>query len=369
MPSTTLSGSDDELRKKFLALTTRVSVAQLLDVPLKQLTYHLYIVNDSKRYTKFTAAKKSGGIREIQAPATALKIIQRKLNQVLQTVYEIRKPVHGFVNDRSVVTNARLHVGARFILNIDLKDFFPSINFGRVQGTFMARPYRIPNEAATVLAQICCFKKCLPQGAPTSPIVSNMVCATLDAQMQKLAQRYNCLYSRYADDITFSTGVKTFPKSLARTIAGHTGTEVVIGAELASALKTSGFEVNPRKTRLQTTSSRQEITGITINEFPNVTRKYLKGIRAMIHAWDKFGLDLAELEFRNQDKKHRNPKTPPPSFKRVLKGKLDFLTMVRGKGDSVCIRLLRDYARLDPAFKFTAPIGPRTSIELAKDAV
>jgi len=365
-----LTGSEEDLRAQFSALTTRRSVAALLDVSLKQLAYHVHVKSASMRYTQFDISKKSGGHRKIQSPVSALKIIQRKLNQVLQAVYEIRRPVHGFVVDRNILTNSRLHLGARFILNIDLRDFFPSINFGRVRGMFMARPYKLSEEVATVLAQICCFGAGLPQGAPTSPIVSNMVCAALDSHLQKLAQRYKCLYSRYADDITFSTRTTTFPKSLARVVSTSTGPEVVIGAELDKLIKDDGFEVNSRKTRLQTRTGLQDVTGITINEFPNVRRRYLKEVRAMIHAWRKFGLDLAELRFQERyDKKHRNPKNPKPNFSRVLKGKLDFITMIRGTGDSVCIRLLRDYAQLEPSFRFTAKVGPKTNVEFAKDAV
>lgn len=368
--SLALSGSDDELRAQFSALTTRRSVATLLDVSLKQLTYHLYIYPEKARYAQFDISKKSGGSRRIDSPISALKIIQRKLNQVLSAVYEIRRPVHGFVIDRNIVTNAKVHLGAKFILNIDLKDFFPSINLGRVRGTFMAHPYNIPADAATALAQICCFKGALPQGAPTSPIVSNMVCAALDGHLLKLAGHYNCLYSRYADDITFSTRTRTFPKSLAREVPTATGPGIAIGTELESIIRDDGFEVNPRKTRIQTRDRRQEVTGITVNQFPNVQRRYLKEVRAMIHAWRKFGLALAESHFHQQyDKKHRNPKDPRPAFKRVLKGKLDYITMVRGKGDSVCIRLLRDYAQLEPHFAFTATVTPKTSITLVKDAV
>jgi RNA-directed DNA polymerase len=348
-----------------------LDIATLLDISLRQLTYHLFVVRDAARYTKFNIAKSSGGVREIRSPATALKLIQKKLNQVLQCVYDPKQAVHGFVPGRSVVSNAKLHVGAKFILNIDLKDFFPAINFGRVRGLFMARPYSLPPEAATVLAQICCFENGLPQGAPTSPIVSNMVCGRMDAHLQKLAQRYNCLYSRYADDITFSTNASTFPKSLARTVTGTAGEETVVGSELEKALNSNGFQINVLKTRLQTRIRRQEVTGITINQFPNVTRQYVNQVRAMLHAWRKFGVNLAELDFRQRYDvvRHRNPKSPPPSFKRVVKGKLDFLTMVRGKDDSVCIRLLREYARLEPTFKFTSTVGTNTSIELAKDAV
>lgn len=368
--TTRLALTDDQLKVGFLALANRTDVAALLDLPLKQLTYHLFTLKGERRYRKFEIKKRSGGVREICAPATALKIIQRKLNQALQAVYEPRNPAHGFVRDRSVVTNAKAHLGARFVLNIDLQDFFPSINFGRVRGMFMAKPYSLPAEAATVLAQICCSENRLPQGAPTSPVISNMVCARLDAEMRRLAERYACQYTRYADDITFSTKKTTFPKSIARTAETATGSETILGGELQKVIDDNGFSVNPLKTRLQTQLKRQAVTGLTINEFVNVSRRYINQVRAMLHAWEKHGLPLAELEFqRRYDKKSRNPSAPSARFKRVLRGKLDFLTMVRGVDDSVCIRFLRWYARLDPQYKFMARVRPDTNPALAKDAV
>ena len=126
--SLTLSASSDKLVKRFFALRTRKDVAELLEIDDSRLVYHLYIVPPSKRYATFDIPKKSGGVRGISAPATALKIIQRKLNQVLQHVYESKAPVHGFVYGKNIVTNAEMHRRKRYVFNVDLKDFFPSIN-------------------------------------------------------------------------------------------------------------------------------------------------------------------------------------------------------------------------------------------------
>ena len=243
--STRLISSPQELATKFRQLKTRSDVAKLLDVSLKQLTYHLFVLKAP--YVTFKVKKASGGEREISSPATALKLIQRKLADVLNSVYTPRQAVHGFVPNRSVVSNAALHVGARFVLNIDLEDFFPSINFGRVRGMFMAEPYKVDPIVATVLAQICCFENVLPQGAPSSPVVSNMICGRLDSQLQKVAKRYNCLYSRYADDLTLSTRTSSFPKSLARQQKTEAGSQIMVGAELEAVITGNGFKVN--KTR------------------------------------------------------------------------------------------------------------------------
>ena len=345
--SLTLSASSDELVKQFFALRTRKDVAELLEIDDSRLVYHLYIVPPSKRYTTFDIPKKSGGVRGISAPATALKIIQRKLNQVLQHVYEFKAPVHGFVYGRNIVTNAEMHRSRKHVFNIDLRNFFPSINFGRVRGMFMAIPYNLNPDVATVLAQICCFDNQLPQGAPTSPIISNMICAKMDSQLRRLAQRHRCIYTRYADDITFSTSMRSFPDALASV---NPAGQMEVGSELRRIIEENGFEINPDKVRLQTRKyCRQEVTGLTVNKFPNVRRKYVRQIRAMLHAWEKFGLEAAEEEFSERwDDKHRDPQKESPSFKQVVKGKIEFLGMVRGKNDYIYLRFCNQLGKLAP---------------------
>jgi RNA-directed DNA polymerase len=136
-----LTDSPESLREKFYSLKQPMDIADLLEVSYPRLVYHIYLVEPEKRYKTFEIPKKSGGIRLISTPITALKIIQTKLNQVLQTVYEIKPSVHGFVMGKNIVTNAQAHTKKRYVLNLDLTDFFPSINFGRVRGMFMATPY------------------------------------------------------------------------------------------------------------------------------------------------------------------------------------------------------------------------------------
>ena len=340
----TLSASEEELRERFFVLRTRRDVAELLEIDESRLIYHLHIAPPSKRYTTFEIPKKSHGVRRISAPVTALKIIQRKLNQVLHVVYQPKAPVHSFVRERSIVSNAKVHKRQRNVLNIDLKDFFPSINFGRVRGMFKAVPYQLPANVATVLAQICCFGNELPQGAPTSPIVSNMICAKMDSQLRRLAQKHRCYYTRYADDITFSTSMPTFPPAL---IEGGPPGQVEIGSELCQIIKDNGFELNPDKIRLRTRQRRQEVTGLTINQFPNVRRQYVRQIRAMLHAWEKHGLEAAEAEFLERyDRKYRSRWKEKPSFEQVVRGKIEFLGMVRGKENEIYRRFRDQFTRL-----------------------
>lgn len=281
-----LNASPDEIRAKFASLKGRHSVADLLEVPYMHLVHILYRSPQRYAYTKFSIPKRSGGVREIAAPANSLKILQAKLNSVLQIVYKSKPAAHGFISGHSIVTNALAHTGKRFVLNLDLEDFFPSIHFGRIRGAFMGQPYNVSAAAATVLAQICSTPDGLPQGAPSSPMVSNLVCARLDGELQRLAKKHRCTYTRYADDISFSTTAPRFPPALAsRKGDGWAPGEVELGRELAEVIEANDFRVNARKTRMQVRECHQEVTGLTVNKFPNVQRRFVRQVRAMLHAW------------------------------------------------------------------------------------
>lgn len=344
-----LTREPEELERLFFSLHTPQDVSDLLEVPYEHLVYILYWGRRRYPYRTFHIRKKSGGLREISAPHPSLQILQSKLNGVLQLAYARKPSAHGFVTGRSILSNAHPHVGRRFVLNVDLENFFPSINFGRVRGMFMAKPYNLHPSVATVLAQICCHEGHLPQGAPTSPIVSNIVCAKLDSELQRLAKTYRCTYTRYADDITFSTTLPKFPRQLATPATGLARGGLILGPELLSVIKSNGFRVNANKQRLQFRDQHQEVTGLTVNRFPNVRRRFVKQVRAMLHAWAKYGLEGAEREFRERyDRPSRRPGAERPSFGRVLRGKLDFLKMVKGEDDPIYRRFRKQLHALDP---------------------
>ena len=352
--STLLLGDCDELKQEFLALKTPRDVARLLEVSYDRLIYHLYQIPENHKYSEFSISKKSDHPRTISAPSTALKLIQRKLSQVLYSVYEPKASVHGFLPARSIVTNAKQHLRKRFVLNIDLNDFFPSIHFGRVRGIFIAPPYNLPKEVATVLAQICCYSNKLPQGAPTSPVVSNMVCARLDSQLRLLAKDFKCTYTRYADDITFSTTLPSFPKEVAYTHTEEDQLKIILGERLISIIQGNSFEINQRKVRLQHKSRHQEVTGLTVNQFPNVRRDYVRKISSMLHAWDKFGLDSVEQRYKEKCSQELEKCSQElgiyakevPLFREVLRGKINFLGMVRGKDNEIYRKYLSWYNKL-----------------------
>lgn len=329
-----------EQKERFLNLKSPEELADLLEVEHKVLVYYLYNLADEDKYFTFSIPKKSGGFREIRSPHPILKELQQKLNEILLNVYVPETPVFSYLKERNIVQNARLHQNQKWVFNLDLKDFFPTIHFGRVRGLFMSEPYSLPDNVSTLLAQLCCFDNQLPQGAPTSPMISNMICARMDRQLLRFAREHHCLYSRYADDITISCPAEAFPEQVVvkNTLGIH------VGKELTEIIAGNGFSINEQKLRMQPWVSKQEVTGLTVNLFPNVSRKYVRQIRAMLYAWQKFGLENAERDFiQKHDDKFRHPDANPPSFKRVLKGKIDFLGLVRGKHNTLYRRFKKKY--------------------------
>lgn len=343
---TSLSTSDTDLLQKFEGLRSLNDVADMLEVPPATLRFHLYVKAPASAYTVFHIPKRSGGIREIAAPCTPLKILQQKLAHVLLLAYRPKPVVHSYLPTRSIVSNARVHQGKNLVMNIDLEDFFPSITFPRVRGMLIGRPYFLPSGPATVLAQICCFGGRLPQGAPTSPIVSNMLCAQMDAQLTQLAKRSRCYYTRYADDITFSTNLFHFPSVVMQLDLDGAPS---VGEEIAQIVQDNGFALNLGKFKVRQNKQRQEVTGLTTNQFPNVRRTYVRRVRGMLHAWRKYGLNQAQSAFWQQhDRKARNPWHPHPDFRQVVLGRIAYIGMVKGKDDAVYQNLLERFRDLAP---------------------
>lgn len=339
--------TDNEIIAKFHLLKTPADAADLLEVDHKKLNFLIFRKNRTTNYRSFKLKKRSGGERIISAPAPALKLLQQKLNYVLRLVYKPKASAHGFIHDKSIVTNCHVHVGKKHVFNIDLKDYFPSINFGRVRGMFMATPYNLPDRVATVIAQICCHNNQLPQGAPTSPIISNMICAKLDSQLSRLAWQSRCAYTRYADDITLSTQINEFPRPLAILQQNEKGYFATAGNGLKNIIHSNGFVINENKIRIQSKTKRQEVTGLTVNKFPNVSRDYVRQVRAMLHAWGKYGLEKAQEEYHSRYcKRQTKPHQRPPSFQKVVQGKINFLRMVKGESDLIYRKFANKYCTL-----------------------
>ncbi len=191
------------------------ALAEFVDLPLSKLNWWAWAFPVEKRYRCFKIAKRNGSPRYIDAPIAPIKQIQRKLATSLAASYRAPAHVHGFTHARSPLTNAAVHVGQRWVFAIDIEDFFPSITAARVRGLFLSFPFGYPDEVATTLARVCCHRDALPQGAPSSPIISNYICRGMDRQLAKLAIGHGCYYSRYADDLVFSTDRSLFPTGVA----------------------------------------------------------------------------------------------------------------------------------------------------------
>jgi len=274
-------------------ITTKPELAALLGVKAQTLTHILYRLKPATQYTPFTIPKKNGGTRTILAPSDKLKSLQSNLSiLLLDCIDEINKTntkkytykhalSHGFVRECSIMTNAVMHLNKNNLLNIDLKNFFDSFNFGRVRGFFIKNNhFKLDPHIATVIAQIACYDNKLPQGSPCSPVITNLVTHSLDIKLASLASRHSCIYSRYADDITFSTRKSVFPRQIMRQENG----EFITGKKLKNEIKRAGFEINEQKTRIQFKDSRQDVTGLTVNTKPNVKKEYWRTVKSQCHS-------------------------------------------------------------------------------------
>lgn len=302
---------------KLRLTSTKPGFANVLGVNAVFLTRCLYVNKPENQYHQFTIDKKNGGKRTINAPSEELKGLQRRLSGLLlDCVDEINakkfpasqlaKPKsrkknepdyaagvlklkipsaeskqpslsHGFVRKRSIITNAMMHVGNKHILNIDLQDFFDSFNFGRVRGFFIKnRNFQLDPSVATVIAQIACYDNKLPQGSPCSPVIANLISHSLDIRLASLAKKYKCIYTRYADDITFSTRMPVFPVQ----IMAQNYDSYYPGMALVREIERSGFLINNKKTRILYENSRQEVTGLIANKKPNTKKEYWRTVRA-----------------------------------------------------------------------------------------
>ncbi len=417
---------------------------------LKQLTWHANPQLNKNRYKEFKITKKSGNLRTIHAPVKGLKALQKSLAFILQCVYEPHKAAMGFVRGRSIVDNARLHTGSNYVYNIDLKDFFPSIDQARVWKTLQLKPFNLnkeysqkpkfikwedfskryhiteaslkfekekgrvfasstygniyvakgfdigkekyllindhnieigennypnPNlllvnnvpdsgrlQIANIIASLCCTeieverknesgewekvkRNVLPQGAPTSPVITNIVCQKLDYLLTGVANRFGLKYSRYADDITFSSMHNVYQK------------EGEFLKELHRIIAEQHFHIKESKTRLQKEGYRKEVTGLLVNSKPNVQRRYVKQLRMWLHYWNRYGYERASEFFLQQYLKDKGHIIKgKPNMENVIAGKLDYLRMVIGTDNGL-------YRKLHERFEFLA----KEDINLNKD--
>lgn len=410
---------------------------------LNQLMWYANPEWSGKRYRDFKIPKKSGEMRNIHAPVRGLKAIQQTLSFILQCVFEPHKAATGFVWKKSVVDNAKVHIGQRYVYNIDLKDFFQTIDQARVWKCFQLMPFNLvrsdysetglmrcedlekklaerkeevvwkevqtglrantsfgvfyashsfdfnkeifvyfkgvessgkgdyktlSNEnfvvvnkiqkndrlnIANIITGLCCTemkverktesgdwvsvqRKVLPQGAPTSPVITNIICKRLDILLTGVANRFGLRYSRYADDITFSSMHNVyqtkgkFLKEVDRIISGQ------------------GFSIKESKSRLQKDGYRKEVTGLVVSEGVNVQRRYIKQLRMWLYYWERYGYERAsELLLPSYICDKSIMKRGQPLLRVVIRGKLDYLKMVKGTENVLYSKLKSRFEILD----------------------
>lgn len=294
-----LSQDGDERWLEYYGLPSIHTPQQLADwfnVSLGTLAWLTHRTSDSRRpentqkahYSYRWLTKRSGGQRLIESPKPMLKEIQQKiLREILEQVPAHPK-AHGFVKGRSIVTNARPHVRKRFVLKFDLEDFYPSVRYSRVVAIF--RSLGFSREVAIWLARLTTtaapwnldrpgyhhalwryWSQHLPQGAPTSPALANLSAYGLDVRLTGLAERYNLSYTRYADDLTFSGLGKSVP-----------ALKDIIPL-VTKIIRNERFMVNFDKRKVFRNNQQQNVTGVVVNQRPNVSRKEFDRLKAILH--------------------------------------------------------------------------------------
>ena len=324
-------------------IATPAALAKLLGLPSPRAIARFLRPGEGagSGYVAFVVPKRTGGERRIHAPRAALKKIQRQILGAILARIPTHEACHGFVKGRSIVTNAAPHEGAAVVVKIDLADFFPTIHFRRVAGLFAS--YGYSPEVARLLAGLCTHRPkmpdgrvawpgVLPQGAPTSPALANIVCRRLDARLSKLAARVGARYTRYADDLTFS-----FAKL---EDAGGAGAQPLSPARLGrffwwvdQICQAEGFTENAKKRRVLRKSTQQRVTGVVVNQGLTVPREVRRRLRALLHRCEREGLDVVATA------QHQ------PDLAAVLAGTAAYVNMVQPAAGTKLLAAVRKLRR------------------------
>ena len=311
-------------------------------------------------YTSFSIKKKSGADRTLHAPIKGLKEFQKALNLILQCLHQPHAAATGFIVGKSIVDNARIHVGQFYVYNLDLKDFFPSIDKSRIWGRLLAPPFNLNTsderkKIANMIAGLSCTPmeverfvenewiktttSVLPQGAPTSPALTNAICEKMDIRLSGVAKRFGLNYTRYADDITFSSKHNIYeiaPNSFEKIFVANSSFD----KEVRRIIADQNFHVKESKVRLQKDGYRQEVTGLVVNDKINVTRRYIKQLRQWLYYWEIYGYDRAYTYFLQKYSLDKQTTIKgKPNMEMVLEGKLLYLKMVKGENDGTYLKL------------------------------
>ncbi len=281
------------LENQLPAITKVAQLCEALNLSVSELRWLCYQseVALKSHYTRFEIPKRSGGMRAIWAPLPKLKQVQHWILHNILDNLVVHGSAHGFVTGRSIATNAAEHTNSQLLVKVDIENFFPSISWKRVKGVFRKAGY--PEQIATLLALLCTESpreivehegkqvyvaladRCLPQGAPTSPALTNALCLRLDRRLTGFAQKAGWRYTRYADDLTFSLPANSKNKPEISRLLGT----------LKRVLGEEGFALNAKKTCVIRTGDVQEVTGLVVNgeKAPRVSRELKRQMRAAVH--------------------------------------------------------------------------------------
>lgn len=296
-----------------------------------------YINNfdENEHYTSFLISKKSGGFRTIYSPKKELKIVQKYIANFLSSIFEINSNSFGYCTGKNIKDNANLHINKKFIFNIDLKDFFNSINKEMVKNSLILNQKNIilNENIIKIILTYCKYRNYLPQGSPSSPIISNICCILLDLELVTLAKKFDLTYSRYVDDITFSGDKDNIFRKKSN-----------FRNELYDIIQKNKFTINLNKISLKSNNDRQIVTGLIVNKKVSPKKSFIKNLRLWIHWWEKFGYEIAEKRFN--EFKSKNKLKNSSNLNTVIKGKLDYLRMVIGNNSQSFINLRCRYQNL-----------------------
>lgn len=326
MPSPITRRGLHQRANRFLRCKSFNELARLL----RREPLALLALASSPKYRKFEVPKKNGGVRKIEDPVPGLKQVQRRLNDYLQAVYHFHRTpgAYGFITNpkddpdpRNILTNARRHVGCNWMLNVDMKNFFHLIRQPRVRQLFKAPMLDFDNEEAKVLAALCCYNGRLPMGAPTSPVISNLVCIPLDGDLQDYADDRGWTYTRYADDICFSGPDEITAQHL---------------ADITGWIEAYGLQLNPKKIRLYGPEDHaREVTGVLVGrDNVSLPEEYLTSLDLAIEKLNDV------INAKNAMPSGRASNTPwVTELKQSVRGKLEFARHIMPEDDDRLIGL------------------------------
>lgn len=250
--------------RKLIPLRTGAELGTYLGISKKLIS--AIAMRPDKYYRGFEITKRNGKKRTINAPRVFLKTIQRYILDCILTPIAPHEAACGFRRGSNCATGAVRHLQRPFLWNIDLKDFFPSIKQFHVIKAFTEIGY--PGSAASLLSSLTCLDGSLPQGAPTSPALANLIFYSADVQIAEAAKAGKIVYTRYADDLSFSSMEPI---------------NEVFRREVTQIIQAAGFHLNPKKSRLMGPKCGRQVTGLTVNEKLSIPREKRRQLRAKFH--------------------------------------------------------------------------------------